>query len=210
MSFVFEWNKFFNYYTSEVNLHVLKVPVELSFYVQINKYKGEWKEITTYSKYMMALDDVNVYITYNQDGWIFFNVLRVQNKKNLGDHMTIGLKDKKSGLIDLHYTVQNTQLHQSEKKICFLKDSMTIHDFDQIVCANPRGKQMKDHFTPEQLNIMEQIIKMPFIISAKGGSMKKKHLYHVCKLLNLEEKYKFNTKKELQQLVLKPSLKSTY
>ena len=203
MTFIFNWGAFYDYYTSKSNLHTLKTPVELIFYVKNNKYTGEWREIETYSKYFLTFENVNVYVTYNQDGWIFFNVIRVVNGRNLGDHMTIGLKNRVKGLIDMHYTVQNEILQHSEKNICFLKHLMQIDNFEQIYCANPNGKQMKDHFTAEQLNIMEKIISRPFLNNFKrdGGSLSKKHLHLICQQLKLDDKYRRLTKNELYNLV---------
>ena len=201
-SYTFEWVKFFKYYMTKNNLHHLKIPVELMFYVQSNKYTGEWSAIQSYSKYCITMKNVVIYITYNQDGWIFFNVVRVENNKNLGDHMTIGLKDKKKGLVDLHYTVQNTTLHHSEKKICFLKDFMEIEDFDKILCANPHGGQMKDHFTPDQLKIMEEIIKLPFLkTEGGGGTLTRKHLSSICQQMQLQNNYEKMSKKDIYKLI---------
>ena len=199
MPFIFEWTKFFEFYTTQPNLNVLKTPVKLLFYVCGNKYTGEWKCIETFSEHFITFENVNVYITYNQDGWIFFNVIRIENGKNIGDHMTIGLKDKKRGLIDLHYTVQNTELRHSEKRICFLKDFMVINNFDQILCANPNGKQMRDHFTIDQLNIMEKIISRPF--KKQGGALTKKHLYSVCQQLQI---FDYKNKDELHKMICQP------
>jgi hypothetical protein len=201
MPYIFEWAKFAKYYAPKsIFLNLLQNPVELLFYVQANKYTGEWELYQSYSKHFITFDNANVYITYNQDGWIFFNVIRVENNQNMGDHMTIGLKDKKRGLVDLHYTVQNTELHHSEKKICFLKDFMMIDNFEEILCANPNGKKMKDHFSGEQLSIMEKIISRPFTIGSKGGSLNKKHLYLVCQQLHLNN-YKNKTKSELCKMI---------
>ena len=186
MAFKFEWERFVNFYSSESeHLRTLKQPVQLWFYAQINKYTDTWKLLPTYSSLYFPISKNNVYVTFNQQGWIFFNIIRIDNGKNLGDHMTIGLKDRK-GLIDLHYTVQNSTLHRSEKNKCFLRNDMIIDKVEDILCQNPNGKTFKDNFSPDQIESMKEILSKPFQRQGtqQGGvySPSLKHLRSLGKL----------------------------
>lgn len=178
MSFVFIYKTFLDYYSNPANTLQLTSTIDVWYYVNIDKYNGEWKLTSDKSSSYITINGNNVYITRSKSDWLFFHIPRIVEGKHYGDHFSLGFKKGTRKTIGLHFTTQNEEdgkaEHDSQKR-CFFDDGVIIEDILNLQCQQPSGGLLHEHFTSDEVEIIADILQRPFVVSGGSKNMHHKH-----------------------------------
>ena len=173
MAVIFKYDAFYSYYNQPEHTIQVNPPLKIWYYVLFDKYHGYWSLQPTECDRKVMVNSTEIYITFNKDRWIFFNILRQHNNKYLGDHLSIGFKKGSKTMLGMHFTVQNeiNGKANNDPQKCFLKEGMDISDVPNIKCQQPNSGYLRDYFTEDEIKILQTILQAPFTTTqvASGG-----------------------------------------
>ena len=196
MSFIFDYRTFYNFYSQ--NLKLLP-QIELSFYSVPDKYTGAYKltTIKCFQGYQFS-DGLYVYITYSLDEsmnyffYVYIPKRQLPSGAFLADHFTFGIKNHKTGLIDMHFTLQRQNTHSVDHSKCFLTNGQQITLVKDIVCTVPKNTPIGNVYHPNELSVLEKLLTEPFIQNKhrRGGRTKEGLTYESMNLAELKQRCK--------------------
>jgi hypothetical protein len=113
----------------------------------------------------------NLYITFKNNKYTFFNIPIEINNILYGNHFSVGYKKKdfksKNDLIDLHYTIQDpiTQESYNDETKCWLYDNQLIDTnlFYTKNCIVPANKTYSNVYNDLFISYIIVILATPFI-----------------------------------------------
>ncbi len=172
MIFNFDFNKFTNYYQK-----LPKIQSQISWDIFYKKYshRGYFSDYKWDQKTINAISNhpylSNLYITFENTNYTFFNIPTEINGILYGNHISVGYKtfDQKLNkhLIDLHYTIQDpiTKKSYNEETKCWLYNGKQI-DTNTLFsenCIIPKGKTYSNVYNDLFINYIILILATPFI-----------------------------------------------
>lgn len=182
MSFIFNYNIFYNYYKNHSNLLKTSDNVSVKYYRNIATGYQQIPEKTTLSKNYIVVGTNKIYVSELSNQNLLFTI-PVEINGELWDthyHFVLGkiIPTEKTikkhtpvmDVIKLHKTVQHPEKHTKENLFCFYEKTTrftNLTDFSSMKCAQSNGT-MQSVFSQEDLEIIYNIIKRPFL-STRGG-----------------------------------------
>jgi hypothetical protein len=176
MSLKFEYNVFYKFFSDPSNFYWNNVPIKANFYKPAGK-DSEWL-----SGSFFIVGDTDVYVTV-KDNDILFTILKTDSHNAYwADHFHSGTtimtnvhrKVRNVDTVFFHFSSQN--LHDQRKDMvhkCNFRDHYeNLHDIGSILCTN-RKTNMQSAFPPNLFQVVESILKMPFLPHSTSGGGKR-------------------------------------
>lgn len=169
MKFIFDFQTFYDFYSTPGNLRKCRRKQLTFFNKQYARGDYRWVETTQDVTYMHP--KLDMYMSSNAK-YIFFNIPFTVNGKHYANHFSIGLKDTNvrdttKTLLDIHYTNQDPIMKQSgnSQTKCWLYDGIELDTtaIDQLQCRIPNTKRMRDVYTDEYIAYLNVILSTPFV-----------------------------------------------
>jgi hypothetical protein len=167
MSFIFDYDRFENFYLNTTNL----VPLEKYISMFVFKRGKTW----AFEEDQVIAIATHPYIPYlyigNTTKYIFFTLAKEVNGKIYSDHFSFGRKDSdfKTNrlLIDTHFTRQNVEKKSSENEDmkCFLYDGkpISVATLKTEFCERPSRRRIIDAYGDKLYHYLLVIIATPFM-----------------------------------------------
>jgi hypothetical protein len=179
-SFQFDYDIFYNYYTTESNLETDPSPPQISYYPQTSSKISVQKQA---SNKFIRIDNKEIYITHHgqkeKKGLLFSLPPEENTLERWDDHFHFGIDDdikiknpitKKSKKITgvyFHKTVQHPEKGGGKELIsCYFPPKMEINrdmkNFEEMKCLQ-RGNNMNQLYTDRDFHYLNEIISRPFL-----------------------------------------------
>lgn len=206
-SFQFDYNIFYNYYTTYSNLEIDNTEKYTNYYAKTYSKTSKKEKL---SKYSIWINNNPVHVTKiveNGKNALLFSLPSEENvTERWDDHFHFGKDDniiiknpntnKKEKItgVYFHKTIQHPEKGGKELISCYFLPNMEINknmkNFEEMKCLQ-RGYKMKDLYTENDFIYLNEIIKRPFI--HQSPSEHKKISFRDT-LLHTKKHHKKNTK----------------
>jgi hypothetical protein len=180
----FNYITFFNYYTNSNNL--IANPSNCTLYY----YPSNKNKILLHKPlppYHIDINGVSLYVSWcNETGDLYFSIPRKQDVTYWDDHFHFAYNDDYNNvyrnsnnvqIISFAKTVQipnNTKENRKHK--CNFRDiEEDLEKIHEIICTNHKVySTMEQALSPNDLDILKELLSRPFIQTATGGNKKYK------------------------------------
>jgi len=182
-SFLYEYDKFYDYYTNPNNYVVDNSPRKIIWYYIDEPYTNQKPLSVKLSRKYIVVNNKQLYIKTTNTGGILFTFPVKINGKLWDFHYHFGLSDFKNNktgkfLVYFHKTIQNPSKTGKERDNCYFDNIQTVTDVSILRCGQTRNDIMYELFSKngEDYAIIEELISRPFLGIRIGGNSKNKTL----------------------------------